>query len=197
MTRSKTLNLRQARKRKARERLQGRKHRELSKFRAILLNPVVQNSISLLICGYMGWKLFVVQDLWAVGLGSLGPAGATIAAALTSIAYAGMSIFLFFVAKGKTVFLSLATAVLMTLMYAATYEQLGLSGREEFVRWDYIYFSLVTLTTLGYGDIHPTSASQGVAVVNSLFGFFFLAVMIAKLLTLTKIQSVLEGARRS
>ena len=47
-----------------------------------------------------------------------------------------------------------------------------------------IYFSFVTLATLGYGDIVPASdAARGVAVVEAVAGQLYVAVMIARLVS--------------
>lgn len=47
------------------------------------------------------------------------------------------------------------------------------------------YFSFVTLTTLGYGDITPTNSKvASVAVVQALIGQFYLAVVVARLVGL-------------
>ncbi|MEM7606458.1 MAG: ion channel [Myxococcota bacterium] len=44
----------------------------------------------------------------------------------------------------------------------------------------YVYFSLVTLTSLGYGDIAPaTSLARSLASLEALFGQAFLAVFVA------------------
>lgn len=48
-----------------------------------------------------------------------------------------------------------------------------------------IYFSFVTLATLGYGDIVPAGdAARGVAVVEAVAGQLYVAVMIARLVSL-------------
>jgi len=48
-----------------------------------------------------------------------------------------------------------------------------------------LYFSFTTLTTLGYGDISPTTpAVQNYSVIEALFGQVFLAVVIARLVSL-------------
>lgn len=45
-----------------------------------------------------------------------------------------------------------------------------------------LYFSFVTLTTLGYGDITPTSpAARMLAVVEAVMGQLYLAVLVARL----------------
>ena len=44
------------------------------------------------------------------------------------------------------------------------------------------YFSYVTLTTLGYGDIVPISPlARSLAVLEALTGVLFLAVLISRL----------------
>jgi voltage-gated potassium channel len=48
-----------------------------------------------------------------------------------------------------------------------------------------IYFSFVTLATLGYGDIVPRNEiARGVAIVEAVAGQLYLAVMIARLVSL-------------
>jgi hypothetical protein len=45
------------------------------------------------------------------------------------------------------------------------------------------YFSLVTLTTLGYGDVTPAShGARGLAVVEAILGQFYIAVLIGELI---------------
>jgi voltage-gated potassium channel len=48
-----------------------------------------------------------------------------------------------------------------------------------------IYFSFVTLATLGYGDVVPrTDVARGLAVLEGVGGQLFLAVMVARLVSL-------------
>jgi Ion channel len=55
----------------------------------------------------------------------------------------------------------------------------------DFSRASAIYFSFVTLATLGYGDIVPrTDVARGLAVVEGVGGQLFLAVLIARLVSL-------------
>lgn len=44
---------------------------------------------------------------------------------------------------------------------------------------DYIYFSVVTATTLGYGDFHPIGIGKIFASMEAIFGTFMWAVYIA------------------
>ena len=65
------------------------------------------------------------------------------------------------------------------------------SGLEPFsldqpgAQQDFIYFSFVTLTTLGYGDMSPVSQlAKTLAWAEAIFGQLFLAVTIARLVSL-------------
>jgi hypothetical protein len=52
------------------------------------------------------------------------------------------------------------------------------------VGWDseWLYFSFVTMTTLGYGDILPVSATaRGLAYMQAVVGQFYIAVLVAGL----------------
>ncbi len=52
-----------------------------------------------------------------------------------------------------------------------------------------LYFSFVTLSTLGYGDISPITAPARVtAVLESLTGVMYLAVMVAHFVSLRHVQ---------
>ncbi len=45
---------------------------------------------------------------------------------------------------------------------------------------DFVYFSVVTITTLGYGDLTPaTDLGRSLAMVETLFGQVFLVVLVA------------------
>jgi len=46
--------------------------------------------------------------------------------------------------------------------------------------WDALYFSVVTVSSLGYGDMHPIGFSRLVASIEVLFGLAFMGIVIAK-----------------
>ncbi|WP_295627170.1 potassium channel family protein [uncultured Nitrosomonas sp.] len=47
---------------------------------------------------------------------------------------------------------------------------------------DFIYFSFVTLATLGYGDIVPLSATaRALSIIEAVFGQFYIAILVAGL----------------
>jgi glyoxylase-like metal-dependent hydrolase (beta-lactamase superfamily II) len=57
--------------------------------------------------------------------------------------------------------------------------------QESGVQQDFVYFSFVTLTTLGYGDMSPVAPiAKTLAWFEAVFGQLFLAVTIARLVSL-------------
>jgi voltage-gated potassium channel Kch len=67
------------------------------------------------------------------------------------------------------------------LLYTNIYRHLGLVHQGELVTnvTDFLYFSIVTWTTLGYGDIVPTPEARLFAASEALFGYFTMALYIA------------------
>ena len=70
-----------------------------------------------------------------------------------------------------------------------------MAGRDHRQRWrripsdstlaNGIYFSFITLATVGYGDFVPgNDVVRGLAIVEAIAGQFYLAVMIARLMSL-------------
>jgi uncharacterized membrane protein YhdT len=55
----------------------------------------------------------------------------------------------------------------------------------EHVQSEYLYFSFVALTTLGFGDLSPSvGLPQALTVVEALLGNIFLVTLVARLVTL-------------
>ena len=53
---------------------------------------------------------------------------------------------------------------------------------QQILLHDFLYFSFVTLTTLGYGDLLPLSATaKTLAFVEAIFGQFYIATLVAGL----------------
>ena len=74
-------------------------------------------------------------------------------------------------------FASLDFVVPGSLTGARTAGALGLA--------DAVYFSFVTLATLGYGDIVPASlGARSLAVLEAVFGQLYLAVLVARLVSI-------------
>lgn len=67
-------------------------------------------------------------------------------------------------------------------------------GFTEF--WNLLYFSFVTLTTLGYGDISPVAPSvRTLAIIEAAIGVLYMAVVIARLVGLAQVDDSHEGSR--
>ena len=84
--------------------------------------------------------------------------------------------------------------LLLGVMWSIAYSVLevvhpgSFNGLTEFASpvWnpDWIYFSFVTITTLGYGDILPlTQAARALAFAEAIAGQFYLAVLVAGLVS--------------
>ena len=57
-----------------------------------------------------------------------------------------------------------------------------------------VYFSFVTLTTLGYGDVHPKSeAARILAMLEAVLGQLYLVILVARMVGMYTAQ---ENERR-
>lgn len=45
-----------------------------------------------------------------------------------------------------------------------------------------LYFSVVTFTTLGYGDFRPTKNARAFAAVKALFGYILLGILVSTII---------------
>lgn len=76
------------------------------------------------------------------------------------------------------------SAVFFTLELAWP-DSFGAPATSDLTRPNSIYFSFVTLATLGYGDIAPVSdTARGFAVLEAVTGQTYLAVLVARLVSL-------------
>ena len=96
----------------------------------------------------------------------------------------------------ETILGALCTYVLLGLLFAFAYLAVNdLSGPffaqpGPHTQSEYLYFSFVTLTTLGFGDLSPgVGLPQGLTVLEALSGQIFLVTMVARLVTLWSRQS--------
>ena len=84
----------------------------------------------------------------------------------------------------------------LRLLYAAiaVYDPTAFTGKfmDSPLRdqiYGFIYFSFVTLTTLGYGDITPNNIMVGtLTYMEALFGQLYVAIMIARLVGLYAVK---------
>ena len=141
--------------------------------------------VAVLLTARLATAWLVHPALSAVALGmwtvvALGAAAAALRFAMQSRAfnaehlYAALSAYLL-----AGVFLGLLYWVLQQV-WPSTF----VTATGEFSRTSAVYFSFVTLATLGYGDIVPRSdLARGLAVVEGIGGQLFLAVLVARLVS--------------
>jgi hypothetical protein len=88
---------------------------------------------------------------------------------------------------------AVAAYLLLGLAWALAYEAVALLTREAFSgatvtgsgRSRFIYFSFVTLTTLGYGDVAPVHpVARSLAALEALTGQLYPAILLARLVSL-------------
>ncbi len=85
----------------------------------------------------------------------------------------------------------LSVILLLPLCFANAFTLLDLSGAcfsEEVRPIETIYFSVVTYTTLGYGDITPVGPCRYFAAFEALLGLFALGLFVATVSTLQPLE---------
>lgn len=99
----------------------------------------------------------------------------------------------FFFKKSNTIlriFLFMLFAFLLIGYFSILYKAFGLMFdgchlQGDNLSWsDSFYFSVVTWTTLGYGDFTPYKDVRIFAAVEALFGYLFMGLLIGKVLSL-------------
>jgi hypothetical protein len=90
---------------------------------------------------------------------------------------------------GETIHAALSTYLLAGLFFGVIYSAIeymwpgSFSGPDEFNEASAVYYSFVTLATLGYGDFLPrTELARGIATFEVIGGQLYLAVMVARLI---------------
>jgi hypothetical protein len=69
--------------------------------------------------------------------------------------------------------------ILIDRLIPGSFNNAALAGR------DYLYFSFITLSTLGYGDITPTNGpAQALAYTEAILGQLYLTILVARLVGL-------------
>jgi len=92
----------------------------------------------------------------------------------------------------ETVLGALCIYVLVGLVFAFVFLAVAGLGVDDFFvqpgphgQSEYVYFSFVTLTTLGFGDLSPTPGlAQALVVIEALLGQILLVTLVARFVTL-------------
>jgi hypothetical protein len=95
------------------------------------------------------------------------------------------------VVRAETIILAVSTYLMIGIVWTIAYVPLEIlrpgsfhfpAGAETPIVVQLHYFSFVTLTTLGYGDITPIAPlARSLAVLEAICGALFLAILIARL----------------
>ena len=156
----------------------------------------------------MRWAgIFLVSSTaFALGLGTFRPVrpllAATSALVTISFGFIAVNLFLYLGRPGQitngrlygsvSLYLMIATVYygvfnLLETINPASFSELGLPAGSPVSRHSLFYFSLVTLTTLGYGDIVPLSHQARVfAALESVTGVLYIAITVARLVAAYK-----------
>ncbi len=140
----------------------------------------------------------VIALRWAewVVPASVGPElrqGSSLIALLVLAVAVGLNVFGSGHALSDRIFGGIVLYLLIGLLFGVGYEVVnrlvanaftgGSKHGEEVAEW--VYFSFVTLTTLGYGDITPVArAARSMAMLEGLIGQLYPAIIIARLVSL-------------
>jgi hypothetical protein len=83
-------------------------------------------------------------------------------------------------------YVTISFGCIYTIMIGGDYNTAGEvfhiaeAGKSGNVFLDFIYFSVVTISTVGYGDISPKNATaKMLCVVEILMGYFFIAMLLS------------------
>jgi hypothetical protein len=139
----------------------------------------------------------LVVGATALRWGPFSTPATTTAATLVSVASMAFVVLAQAFRKGPVNFYRIQGAVaaylLLGLAWALAYQLVALLAAGAFVspgptgpeRYRWIYFSFVTLTTVGYGDVTPVHpVARSLALVEALTGQLYPAILLARLVSL-------------
>ena len=105
--------------------------------------------------------------------------------------------------NAELLYAALSVYLLVGILFAVLYSAVAMANPNAFSLPEGgalsmhtgVYFSFVTQTTLGYGDILPRSdVARGLAAVQAVAGQFYLSVMVARLVSLYVSARKSDGA---
>lgn len=82
---------------------------------------------------------------------------------------------------------------MIVLSYAHVFESHYLTGESD--GFQAFYFSVVTFTTLGYGDIQPVDNGRIFAMLEAVSGFLFVPLLVSQLVGISQIAEKEHDAR--
>ena len=149
-----------------------------------------------------------IAALSTVGLGRTGDGlAALLSAALVTVAPIAIarSVVRRRVIDVQTVLAALTIYVLLGMLWAFVYSVLGHFGSSPFFAQpvvptsaDYLYFSFITQTTVGYGDLSAaTNSGRACAVLEALIGQLYLVTIVAVVVSRLRPRGDDEPAREA
>ena len=102
------------------------------------------------------------------------------------------------VVEAEVLYGAIACYLLISYIWAFLYQILYLlepgafsyGASETLTFFDFLYYSFITMTTLGYGDLTPVSDhAKSLAVIEAIVGVFYTALVIARLVGLYGTQA--------
>ncbi len=102
--------------------------------------------------------------------------------------FALLSAFFRYSSMGLLLFVIILSIPFFVIEFALIYADLGIISANGVKpdALDYLYFSVVTFTTLGYGDFQPTEAARLFAAVEALVGYVVLGVFVSVLIVVAQ-----------
>ena len=118
--------------------------------------------------------------------------GAALVFFLQAIVYSARQVFMAGTVNLNKIVGAICIFLLLAILWAILYQFLevltpgsfsGIALDPEHMQFHrFVYFSLVTLTTLGYGDISPATPLAGMlATLEAVVGVFYIAILVASL----------------
>lgn len=109
---------------------------------------------------------------------------------VASFYMAGVATYLSFNSEHKSPLLGIAALLISMLIvlagFSSIYEHTGLIEGNTVVKGDgnlAIYFSAVTWSTLGYGDIQPAADSRAIAAAQAMIGYVYMGLLTTVILS--------------
>jgi hypothetical protein len=86
-------------------------------------------------------------------------------------------------------------AALLIVIFALVFQRFGLNsnGADVSAPEDFLYFSIITWTTVGYGDITPSAQARMFAATEALSGYVFMGLYLAIILQVMGRYTIASG----
>jgi voltage-gated potassium channel Kch len=155
-----------------------------------------------------GFLLFLAFGVSWVTLARLVPDGVSGDVAVVALGVVFVGTFLYLLMKHiqnvltgvekplPVILMTLFNLALLILAFAWIYSMIGIinnrpdgSGEAVYDFFTCVYFSMVTLTTLGYGDYVPQGAGQYLAAVEAMTGYIILGLLASSSATILQRQA--------